>query len=72
MKTEYIVYDGRANTMGTDEAQVMFCAHSLQEARREARSFGECAIYEYDVDESKNPPELINERYIGPAGTYPR
>jgi hypothetical protein len=52
-KKTYIIYDARAMTLGPDEAQVLCCAKSLREARKDARMFGECAIFEYDLDEEK-------------------
>lgn len=65
MKKEYVIYDGRAVTQGTDEATVLSVASSLKEARRDARETGySCAIYEYDVDDSTNPPQLLNERFV--------
>lgn len=66
LKVEYLVYDQRANPVeGTAEALILACARSLKEARRDALESGmPCHIWAYDVDESQNPPALINQRYV--------
>jgi hypothetical protein len=60
---QYVIYDGRAKTEGTDEAAVLSCACSLKEARKDARMFGyECDIYVYDLDEHTRMAD--NEQYV--------
>ncbi len=70
MRVEYVIYDGRATPeAGTDDAQVLSCAPSLEQARRDARecNFGACCIWAYDIDESTDPHEGINERFVETA-----
>lgn len=55
----YVIYDARAIVLGTDAAAVLCCSKTLNEARKDARMFGECAIYEYDLDEDTR--EATNE-----------
>ena len=66
-KKKYLLYDGRALSMGTDEATVLTVSHTLKEARRDASNgYGECHIYSYDVNESTG--ELTNEQYVETRG----
>ena len=66
-KRKYLLYDRRALLQGTDEATVLTVSNTLKEARRDAGDgYGECHIYEYDVDESTR--ELTNERYVETRG----
>jgi hypothetical protein len=57
----FLIYDLRAACGGdTDEAMVLATAHSLKEARRDARDQGGGAIFQYDLKGS----DLVNERWI--------
>lgn len=65
MKKMFLLLDGRANPVdGTCVALVLTCSRTLGEARADAHGCGECHIWEYDEDDSKDPPQLINERFV--------
>lgn len=60
MKKTYIIYDGRA-TENTDDASVMECCDTLQEAVRNAPDYGDgCCIWSYDIKPGKPNNMLIN------------
>lgn len=60
MKKMYIIYDGRA-TESTEDAQVMECCDTLEEAIANAPDYGDgCCIWSYD--EVPNSNKLINEK----------
>lgn len=54
------MYDARAMSMNTDDAQVLCTAGTLEQARKGVAMFGEAAIFEYDIQGD----ELINERLV--------
>ncbi len=60
-KRMYLIYDGRAILGSTDEAMVLVASgNSLKQARRDARGFGECAIYSYEEAPGN---KLVDERF---------
>jgi len=61
---QYIIYDARAIN-GTDEATVMECCDTLDEAIESAPDYGEgCCIYSYDIEPNKtNDGTLVNEQF---------
>ncbi len=69
-KTEIVVYDGRALSGDTDDAQVMFTADDMKEAKKFKGDFpADCAVYEYDLIEIPGKPtRLENERLLGTLG----
>jgi len=45
----YLIYDGRASSVNTDNALVMEICSSLNEAKRNMRSYGRgCVIFSYE------------------------
>ncbi len=63
-ETLFILYDERAEGGDTEGAAVLCTARSLKEARRDAKDYGRCAIYAYDI----SGKELTNERFIEARG----
>jgi hypothetical protein len=57
----FIVYDERALSMSTDDAQVMVACGSKKEAKEYRDSFPGCPVYSYETAEDGKT--LINERY---------
>lgn len=62
MGRTYLIYDQRAYTMGTDNAQVMCAAMSLQEARSDRDSmFPGCPIFSYGNSDNLLVDERLEE-----------
>ena len=57
---KYILYDGRAVSMGTDEASVLEVCDSLKEAKHACKEYGDAAVYEYDLVAE----EFVNQRLV--------
>lgn len=69
MRQLFIIYDERAMS-GTEDAEVLCVARSLDAARRDVKSmFPRGVIYQYDMQprEGKND-ELINETFVEGPG----
>ena len=57
---KFILYDGRAVSMGTQEASIYSMADSLKEINKDAKDYCDGAIYSYDDVNS----ELTNETLV--------
>ena len=59
----YIVYDGRAASGNTEEAQILLATEDFEEAKQAQREYGDAVIFSYkEATKEDGSRHLIDEK----------